>query len=72
MYVKSPMKKSYHFIYTLDDLVESESELLEPETCFPDEGDNFRDVKLFLDQQSFEISNSVIQKLLEFVGRHYR
>jgi hypothetical protein len=71
MYVKSPMKKSYHFIYTLDDLAESEPELLEPETCFPDEGDTFRDVRSFLDQQNFEISNSVIKRLLEFAGRQY-
>jgi hypothetical protein len=72
MYVKSPMKKSYHFIFKLDDLVETESELLEPETCFPDEGDNFRDVKSFLDQQNFEISNSVIKRLLEYAGRQNR
>jgi hypothetical protein len=72
MYVKSPMKKSYHFIYTLDDLVESKPELLEPETYFPDEGENFSDVKSFLDQQNFEISNSVIKRLLEFAGRLYR
>lgn len=66
------MKKSYHFVYTLDHQEDGDPELLELDSWFPDEDKDFRDVLSFLDKQKFDIRSSVIKKLVEFAGRQSR
>ena len=66
------MKKNYHFVYTLDHEENSDPQLLEFDSWFPDKDENFSDVLSYLDQQKFDIRNSVIKKLVEYAGRQSR
>ena len=71
-FVKLPMKKNYHFFYTLDHQENGDPELLEFDSWYPDEAENFRDVLSYLDQQQCDIRNSVIKKLVDYAGRQSR
>jgi hypothetical protein len=66
------MKKCYHFFYTMDDFVHGDPEPEDFDSWFPEENELFRDVKSYLDQQNFDISISVINRLVEYAGRQFR
>ena len=63
-----PMKKNYYYLYTLNDIDPGPSELIEFNSLYPDENSFYRDVISYLDQQSFDISNSVVARLVEYAG----
>lgn len=63
------MKKSYHYFYALDDFKQGYSGLIELENCFPDEDIFYRDLVHYLDQQSYKIRGSVVDRLLDFAGK---
>lgn len=63
------MKKNYHYLYALDDLDSGYPELYELYSCFTEEDKAFGDVIRYLDQQNFDIRNSVVRKLVEYAGR---
>ena len=63
-----PMKKNYYFLYTLNDMDPGPSELIDFSSLYPDEEGIYRDVISYLDQQSFDISNSVVARLVEYAG----
>ncbi len=65
--VKMPMKKIYHYLYTLDDLEEKDHpELHELDSYASDQNDSFRDVYSFLDRQYFDVSRSVVQNIVKY------
>ena len=66
--VKMPMKKNYQYLYTLNDMDPGRSELMEFDSFFPDETSIYRDVIIYLDQQNFDISNTVVAKLVKYAG----
>jgi len=70
--VKWPMKKNYYYFYTLNDMEQVHSELLEVDSCFPDENDTYRDIILYLDRQNFDIRSSVISRLIEYAGQQVK
>ena len=69
--MKLPMKKNYHFFYKLDDFDDNHPEIMESGTFFPDENSTFRDVISYLDQQHYDIRNSVIKRLVEYAGSQF-
>ncbi|MFO7924303.1 MAG: hypothetical protein R6U58_11480 [Bacteroidales bacterium] len=62
------MKKNYHYLFTLDDLKGRHFLFQETDSLFPDEDKMYSDVIYYLDQQSFDVSNTVIRKLVEYAG----
>jgi hypothetical protein len=70
--VKMPMKKNYYYLFTLNDMDPGPSELIEFNSLYPDENSIYRDVISYLDQQSFDISNSVVARLVEYAGNQVR
>lgn len=66
--VKMPMKKNYYYLYTLNDMDPGPSELIDFNSFYPDEDGIYRDVISYLDQQSFDISNSVVTRLVDYAG----
>jgi hypothetical protein len=64
------MKKNYFFIYTVDDLAADNTDLTDLDDFFPDEDGVLRYVNSCLDRLSFEINNSVIERLAEIADKY--
>ncbi len=64
------MKKIYHYMYTLDDRENNHPVLLKLDPPDPDEyADSCRDIFGLLDRHSFDVSNAVVRKLVDYAGR---
>ncbi len=66
------MKKDYHYFFNDDDLNFNHPELFEFDSCFSHMENSFRDVVLYLDQQRFDVRNSVVNKLVEYAGQQFK
>ena len=68
------MNKIYHYLYTIDDLKKDHPGLHNLNSDDPPgpEVIDGRDVFAYLDRYSFDVSSSVVQKLVEFAGRQLR
>ena len=69
--VKLPMKKIYHYFYSVNDLVSCKNELFEIDSLFPGEESAYNDVFAFLERQQFDIRRSVVKRLVEYAGRQF-
>lgn len=63
------MKKSYHYLYTLNDLEDGHPEMLDIDFCDTEQSSSFRDVFLCLDKLHFDVSRSVIRRLVEYAEK---
>ncbi len=56
----------------MDDLQEDKEGLLRPDSDESEQFENYRDVLSFLDQQSFDVSKSIVQRLVDYAGKQFR
>ena len=63
-----PMKKNFYYLYTLNDMDPGPPGLIELNSLFPDKSSIYRDVIFYLDQQSFDVSNTTVARLIEYAG----
>jgi hypothetical protein len=68
------MNKIYHYLYTIDDLKDDHRGLINLNTEDPPDpdDDDWRDVIAYLDRHSFDVSQPVIQRLLEYAQDQLR
>lgn len=69
--VNLPMKKCYHYFYSVDGFVPGNTELVDADSFFPDKNGIYRDVVALLDHQQFDIRKSVVSKLVEYAGKQF-
>jgi hypothetical protein len=68
------MSKIYHYLYTINDLKDDHRALLNlnaEDSPEPDD-DDWQDVIAYLDRHSFDVSQPVVQRLLEYARDQLR
>ncbi len=64
------MKKCYRYYYYVEGLVPDDinMELVDVDSCFPDENSTYRDIVALLDNQQYDIRKSVVKKLVKYAA----
>jgi hypothetical protein len=67
--VKLPMKKIYHYLYSVDDLVGCNGELTDIDSFIQGDEGPYYDVFAYLDCHQYDIRGSVVKRLVEYANR---
>lgn len=65
------MKKIYHYLYSVDDLVGCKGELTNIDSLIEFHEGQYYDVYAFLDRQQFDIRGTVVKRLVDYAGRQF-